>query len=65
MVDGTGMCGCCRVTAGGTVKFACVDGPDFDGHTIDFDEAIRRNAAYKAFEDNKRHECEQGVLSNE
>ena len=41
MVDGTGMCGGCRVTVGGESKFACVDGPDFDGHLVDFDEAIR------------------------
>lgn len=46
MVDGTGMCGCCRVTVGGKVRFACVDGPDFDGHLVDFDEAIRRSKAY-------------------
>ena len=44
MIDGTGMCGCCRVTVGGEVKFACVDGPDFDGHQVDFDEVIARNA---------------------
>lgn len=46
MVDGTGMCGGCRVTVGGEVKFACVDGPDFDGHLIDFDEAIQRSRIY-------------------
>ncbi|MDR2671015.1 MAG: sulfide/dihydroorotate dehydrogenase-like FAD/NAD-binding protein [Oscillospiraceae bacterium] len=50
MVDGTGMCGCCRVTVGGEVKFACVDGPDFDGHLVDFDEAMRRNTIYRAQE---------------
>ncbi|MHB1315091.1 MAG: sulfide/dihydroorotate dehydrogenase-like FAD/NAD-binding protein [Christensenellales bacterium] len=50
MVDGTGMCGGCRVTVGGETKFACVDGPDFDGHQIDFDEAIRRSAMYKEHE---------------
>jgi len=50
MIDGTGMCGCCRVTVGGEIKFACVDGPDFDGHKIDFDEAIARNKSYKEFE---------------
>ena len=50
MIDGTGMCGCCRVTVGGEIKFACVDGPDFDGHKIDFDEAIARNKSYKDFE---------------
>ncbi|HPT41461.1 MAG TPA: sulfide/dihydroorotate dehydrogenase-like FAD/NAD-binding protein, partial [Candidatus Gastranaerophilaceae bacterium] len=47
MVDGTGMCGACRVTVGGEVKFACVDGPDFDAHKIDFDEVINRMKIYK------------------
>lgn len=47
MVDGTGMCGACRVTVGGKTKFACVDGPDFDGHQVDFDELIKRQAMYK------------------
>ena len=47
MIDGTGMCGGCRLTVGGETKFACVDGPDFDGHLVDFDEAMRRNAMYK------------------
>lgn len=47
MVDGTGMCGACRVTVGGKVKFACVDGPDFDAHQIDFDEVINRSKIYK------------------
>ena len=46
MLDGTGMCGSCRLTVNGQVKFACVDGPDFDGFTVDFDEAIKRNKAY-------------------
>ena len=50
MIDGTGMCGGCRLTVGGQTKFACVDGPDFDGHLIDFDEAIARSAMYKPFE---------------
>lgn len=50
MVDGTGMCGACRVTVGGKVKFACVDGPEFDGHAIDFDEAMKRQAMYKTEE---------------
>ena len=50
MIDGTGMCGGCRLTVGGKTRFACVDGPDFDGHEIDFDEAIARNAAYRDFE---------------
>lgn len=50
MIDGTGMCGGCRITVGGKTKFACVDGPDFDGHLIDFDEAIHRSKMYKDFE---------------
>ncbi len=47
MIDGTGMCGGCRVTVGGKIKYACVDGPDFDGFEVDFDELIKRNSAYK------------------
>ncbi len=54
MVDGTGMCGGCRLTVGGKVKFACVDGPEFDGHEVDFDEAIKRSGTYKAFEKGER-----------
>ncbi len=50
MIDGTGMCGGCRLTVGGKTKFACVDGPEFDGHEIDFDEAMARSAMYKDFE---------------
>ena len=50
MIDGTGMCGGCRLTLGGKTKFACVDGPDFDGHEVDFDEAIERSGMYRAFE---------------
>ena len=50
MVDGTGMCGGCRLTVGGEMKFACVDGPDFDGHLVDFDEAISRSDTYAPFE---------------
>lgn len=56
MIDGTGMCGCCRVTVGGETKFACVDGPEFDGHLVDFDEAIRRSSMYKEFETRAREE---------
>ena len=56
MIDGTGMCGGCRLTVGGKTKFACVDGPDFDGHLVDFDEAMKRGAMYKAFEAKKRDE---------
>ncbi len=50
MIDGTGMCGGCRLTVGGEVKFACVDGPEFDGHLVDFDEAMERAGMYKEFE---------------
>jgi len=63
MVDGTGMCGCCRLTVGGETKFACVDGPDFDGHQVDFEEAMRRSKMYldqekAAVEEYKKsHEC--------
>ena len=56
MIDGTGMCGGCRLTVGGETKFACVDGPDFDGHLVDFDEALERGAMYKDFEARKREE---------
>lgn len=59
MVDGTGMCGACRVTVGGETKFACVDGPEFDAHLVDWDEALRRSAQYKEEEIRKDHEyCE-------
>lgn len=56
MIDGTGMCGCCRLTVDGKTKFACVDGPEFDGHKIDFDEAMKRSRAYADFEKAKREE---------
>ena len=56
MIDGTGMCGCCRLTVGGKMKFACVDGPDFDGHEIDFDEAMSRSRTYAGFEKKAREE---------
>ena len=56
MIDGTGMCGGCRLTVGGETKFACVDGPDFDGHLVDFDEAMSRSGIYKEFESSKREE---------
>ena len=56
MIDGTGMCGGCRLTVGGETKFACVDGPEFDGHLIDFDEAMARSATYRDFE---RHAYEE------
>ena len=57
MIDGTGMCGGCRLTVGGQTKFACVDGPDFDGHEVDFDEAMHRGAMYKEFEAHAREEA--------
>lgn len=57
MVDGTGMCGACRVTVGGEVKFACVDGPDFDAHKIDFDEVINRTKIYKDQERKRSENC--------
>lgn len=56
MIDGTGMCGGCRLTVGGETKFACVDGPDFDGHLVDFDEALERGSMYREFESKKREE---------
>ena len=56
MIDGTGMCGGCRLTVGGKTMFACVDGPDFDGHLVDFDEAISRSSMYRDFETKKREE---------
>ncbi len=57
MIDGTGMCGGCRLTVGGQTKFACVDGPDFDGHQVDFDEAMHRGSMYKEFEAHARDEA--------
>ena len=57
MIDGTGMCGGCRVTVGGKMKFACIDGPEFDGHEVDFDDAIERASMYKDFE-RKAHDKE-------
>lgn len=70
MVDGTGMCGACRVTVGGKTRFTCVDGPEFDGHEVDFDEAIRRQGMYKTIEARKikmaeekakGHKCKAGL----
>ena len=57
MIDGTGMCGGCRLTVGGETKFACVDGPDFDGHLVDFDEAMKRSTMYRDFEQHAREEA--------
>lgn len=67
MIDGTGMCGGCRLTVGGEVKFACVDGPEFDGHLVDFDEAMRRSAMYKSEEQHKtaEHACRmEGAIAD-
>ncbi|MCQ2454613.1 MAG: sulfide/dihydroorotate dehydrogenase-like FAD/NAD-binding protein [Clostridia bacterium] len=61
MIDGTGMCGGCRVNVGGETKFACVDGPDFDGHLVNFDELIRRNGFYK---EEESHKCRMGEVNN-
>lgn len=55
MVDGTGMCGCCRLSVGGKIKYACIDGPEFDGHMVDFDEAIMRSKSYSGQE--RGHYC--------
>ena len=63
MIDGTGMCGGCRLTVGGETKFACVDGPDFDGHRVDFDEAMARGRMFRPEEAKAKekltrtHEC--------
>lgn len=69
MIDGTGMCGGCRLTVGGKIKFACVDGPDFDGHSVDFDEVIVRNNMYREYEkmaiNRYNHECNLYKLSQE
>jgi ferredoxin/flavodoxin---NADP+ reductase len=66
MIDGTGMCGGCRLTVGGKTKFACVDGPDFDGHEVDFEEAMRRQQMYKRHEKQsiEEHECRMGGAGN-
>ena len=64
MIDGTGMCGGCRLTVGGEVKFACVDGPDFDGHQVDFDEAMHRGSTYREFETHAR-EASCNLLNKE
>jgi ferredoxin--NADP+ reductase len=66
MIDGTGMCGGCRVTVGGKTKFACVDGPDFDGHEVDFDEAMRRQLMYKKEEKQslEEHKCRLRGVDN-
>ena len=60
MVDGTGMCGACRVTVDGKTRFACVDGPEFDAYEVDFDEAMRRQGMYRDLEQEKDHRCKIG-----
>lgn len=65
MIDGTGMCGGCRVTVGGKIKFACIDGPDFDGHEVDFDELIRRNRMYEKQEKDETREYNCNLLRAE
>ena len=60
MVDGTGMCGACRVTVGGKTRFACVDGPEFNAYEVDFDEAMRRQGMYRDLEQEKDHQCKIG-----
>ena len=60
MVDGTGMCGACRLTVGGEVKFACVDGPEFDGHLVDFDQAMKRQQMYKSEEGRAMLKLQEG-----
>jgi len=61
MVDGTGMCGACRILVDGKVKFACVDGPEFDGHLVDFDQAMKRQAQYKTQEGRAMLALEEGA----
>jgi ferredoxin--NADP+ reductase len=67
MVDGTGMCGGCRVTINGAMKFACVDGPEFDGHTVDFDELMMRNRTYVDLErqSDEKHACRLAAITQE
>jgi ferredoxin--NADP+ reductase len=67
MVDGTGMCGGCRVTIGGEMKFACVDGPEFDGHAVDFDELMMRNRTYVDLEriSDEQHQCRLAAQAKE
>ena len=68
MIDGTGMCGACRVTVGGKTFFTCVDGPEFDGHAVDFDEAIARSKIYEAQEqkvfERRHHYCNLQAMAD-
>lgn len=61
MIDGTGMCGCCRVEVGGETKFVCVDGPDFDGHKVNFDNMMSRMRTFKPREEEAKHQCKIGL----
>ncbi len=63
MVDGTGMCGACRVTVGGETKFVCVDGPEFDAHQVDFDEMMKRSGAYREEELLRMDEYKKGGMA--
>ncbi len=63
MVDGTGMCGCCRITVGKEVKFVCVDGPDFDAHKVDFDNMMSRMRSFKDRETEQYHKCKSGFFN--
>lgn len=64
MIDGTGMCGCCRVTVGGETRFVCVDGPEFDGHKVDFDNMMKRMNTYKEREERDKHRCSLFLLKS-
>ncbi|HSV56945.1 MAG TPA: hypothetical protein VLH39_07530, partial [Magnetospirillaceae bacterium] len=64
MIDGTGMCGGCRVSVGGETRFVCVDGPEFDGHKVDFDLMIRRLGAYKGLEDAAHEKCHLEIAAD-
>jgi ferredoxin--NADP+ reductase len=64
MVDGTGMCGGCRVTVGGETKFVCLDGPEFDGHQVDFDNMLNRIAAYKDQEKEAEQQCRLDAVAD-
>ncbi|UTD06177.1 sulfide/dihydroorotate dehydrogenase-like FAD/NAD-binding protein [Treponema denticola] len=63
MIDGTGMCGGCRVTVDNQVKFVCVDGPEFDAHKVDFDNMMMRMKAFRGREDQDRHKCKSGIFN--
>ena len=64
MVDGTGMCGACRVSVGGKMRFTCVEGPEFDAHQVNFDEALRRQGMYRDFEKSRLEEYKEQCKLN-